>query len=113
MNTQTQQKTNKKEAAIASLLKTFSRKDIQPDTVYAVLKHVSASGMQREISFYIAGKNGIENINYDISQILGIPFGKTHGLKIKGCGMDMGFATIYDLSAEVFGNPKKLNNNWI
>jgi len=42
MNTQTQQKTNKKEAAIASLLKTFSRKDIQPDTVYAVLKHVSA-----------------------------------------------------------------------
>ena len=69
--------------------------------------------MSREISFLIAGKDGIENINYDIKEILGYKFGKSGGLKISGCGMDMGFAVVYELSGVIYNDSRKLKSEWI
>lgn len=96
-----------KENSIASLKKIMGAAGIKKDTVYSVINHVSQSGMSREISFYLAGKNGITCINWYIKEILGYKFGK-RGLRISGCGMDMGFAVVYNLSRKLYPNGFKV-----
>ena len=72
------------------------------DTVSTILRHVSRSGMQREISLYAT--QGDQNICLDwyASNVLGNRRGKHDGLVIGGAGMDMGFALVYELSYQMF-----------
>lgn len=63
------------------------------DTVSCILRSVSRSGMSREISFV---DKEMRNLDYPISKACGYRFGK-QGLKVGGCGMDMGFAVVYEL----------------
>jgi hypothetical protein len=42
--------------------------------------------------------------NHAISQALGLRQGKHDGLIMGGCGMDMGFALVYELSATLYGH---------
>ena len=69
------------------------------DTVYCVLRHVSRSGMQREISLFT---EGMRNIDWYAARVLEMRRGKRDGLVVGGCGMDMGFATVYELSYALF-----------
>lgn len=112
------------------------------DTVYTVLRHVSRSGMQREIGVVLLtateytdalqlvrqepdgsskeqildalmlaqqnGRLGTQQVldahpNYSVSKLLGYRMGKRDGLIVGGCGMDMGFEVVYNLSAALFG----------
>lgn len=101
------------------------------DTVYTVLEHVSRSGMQREIRVVVpyqtpdsvtvealdvehsahgtiavpatAFKVDFIHPNYSISKALGLRQGKRDGLIMGGCGMDMGFALVYELSQTLYG----------
>lgn len=70
------------------------------DTVLCVLEHVSRSGMSRRIKLYVQGDPGQEPIYLAgyAGKLLGLSRGKGDGLKIGGCGMDMGFALVYELS---------------
>jgi hypothetical protein len=85
--------------ALASL-----RKFVKPgDTVYTILRHVSRSGMQREISLYARwgdddGTGGLQWLDGWASKVLGERIGKREGLVVNGCGMDMGFHLVYNLS---------------
>lgn len=106
--TKTKQKTNELQSTKGVLKKMLTAPGIKKETIYTAINHVSASGMSREISFYIAGKDGIENINYYIKEILGHRFGK-RGLRIHGAGMDMGFAVVYDLSRVLYPDGFKVN----
>ena len=73
------------------------------DTVHTILRHVSRSGMQREVGVVIIDKDGNDiHPNYLVSKALGLRVGKRDGLIMGGCGMDMGFALIYELSAKLF-----------
>ena len=63
------------------------------DTVFCVLRHVSRSGMMRHISFL---DKEHRYLDYHISQVLGYPRAR-EGIKVSGCGMDMGFSVVYDL----------------
>lgn len=80
------------------------------DTVYTVLRHVSRSGMQREIGvvLLLTGRQekGSEIVdlhpNYLVSKVLGWPTGERDGIKVDGCGMDMGFHLVYSLSRCLF-----------
>lgn len=69
------------------------------DTVYCVLRHVSRSGMQREISFFT---EGMLNLDWRMSTVLDMRRGKRDGLVVGGCGMDMGFHVVYNLSRRLF-----------
>lgn len=79
------------------------------DTVYTVLNHVSASGMSRRISCYIAkiddnGRPYIYNITYLVARVLDCRRNQHDGgLVIGGCGMDMGFHVVNSLEYAIFG----------
>lgn len=63
---------------------------INTDTIYTVLRHVSSSGMQREISIRMIDAERIISLDWLVSNALGYRIGKHNGLVVKGCGMDMG-----------------------
>ena len=92
------------------------------DTVYTVLRSVSSSGMSRKISLKVAKDGKILDLTYYASILLDWPLVEVNGsraLRVGGCGMDMGFHTVYTLSRVLFreeGNTKDagylLNHNW-
>ena len=70
------------------------------DTAYTVLRHVSRSGMSRSISVVIDGPDGPWDVTYLAARVLGYRIDHRHeGLKVGGCGMDMGFHVVYSLSS--------------
>lgn len=76
--------------------------------VATLVRHVSRSGMQREISLYVAtlidGKPEIMCLDYWASRLLGHTIGKHGGIVVGGCGMDMGFKLVYDLGCMLWPN---------
>ena len=97
--------TNKRERSDA--LKRL-RELLRPgDTVHTILRHVSRSGMSRAISCVIIGNDrGARepfDISYLVARVLGESLDRTRGgVKVSGCGMDMGFALVYDLSMNLY-----------
>jgi len=109
------------------------RQWIKPgDTVYTVLDHVSSSGMSRAIRVLVPTINGREvesaapggkptdyirkdsvhvdflHPNWAVGKALGLRHWRKHGreqdaLVMGGCGMDMGFALVYELSQTLYG----------
>ena len=74
--------------------------------VYTILRHVSSSGMSRDISLVIADKDGtICDITYYTAQATGDKLIERNGhraIRVRGCGMDMGFHLVYELSSVLF-----------
>lgn len=79
--------------------KDILRKILPPgSTVKTIVRHVSRSGMQREISCIFND----ECIDYYVGKVCDRRIGKHNGLVIGGCGMDMGFAIVYELSYHLY-----------
>lgn len=85
--------------------------------VYIELLHVSKSGMLRSINVY--AKNGV-NITGMVAKLLCYNFHKSGGLRVTGCGMDMGFHVVYTLSVALYCKDKythngayKLSHRWV
>ncbi len=75
------------------------------DTVETVLRHCSRSGMSRSISPVIHRDGQTVDLSYWIIRLLELSFDRKHdGVKMGGCGMDMGFALVYDMSRSLFPN---------
>jgi hypothetical protein len=75
------------------------------DTVYTVLRSVSSSGMSRTISLKVARDGKILDLTYYASVVLGWSLVEKNGsraLRVGGCGMDMGFHTVYTLASVLF-----------
>jgi hypothetical protein len=73
------------------------------DNVYCILQHVSQSGMSRSITLAVVVEGGIRTINYHAAIVMDRKIDqKNGGIKIGGCGMDMGFALVYDLGRTLF-----------
>lgn len=88
------------EAAQREEAKVYLRKLLKPGMlVYTILNHRSASGMSRSISLAIGGKKGeIIKLDFLIARANGEHIDNKHGgLKVSGCGMDMGFHLVYNL----------------
>ena len=105
--------------------------------VLTVLRHVSKSGMIREISVVIPMINHGRTQNYDgsilphaipdhvsqfyhpsytIAGILGRGYSEKNGhnaVICHGCGMDMGFDLVYNLSSALYGDGYKIRQEWI
>jgi hypothetical protein len=92
------------------------------DTVYTVLRSVSSSGMSRTMSLKVAKDGKILDLTYYAAIVLEWPLVEVNGsraLRVGGCGMDMGFHTVYTLSRVLFreeGETKdagySLNHAW-
>ena len=73
------------------------------DTVYTILRHVSRSGMQREIGVVVMREGQPLHPNYAVAALLGLSVNKQgDGVVIGGAGMDMGFEVVYLLSRSLF-----------
>lgn len=108
----TKAQVKEQQEAIAQL-----REWIKPgDTVYTILDHVSSSGMSRHIRVLVPlvnGKNGNSTVdfihpNWAVGKALQIRHARRNGreqdaLLIGGCGMDMGFHLVYQLSHALYG----------
>lgn len=80
------------------------------DTVYTILRHVSASGMTRRISVIVLklDDKGVArpiHLDWHIEQ-LGIAkrHARADGLVVGGCGMDMGYHLVYRLGNAMWPN---------
>ena len=75
------------------------------DTVHTIIRHVSASGMTREIGIVLIGKDGeTRHPNFAVADALGLKIGKRDGVRIGGCGMDMGFEIVYSIGRALWPN---------
>jgi len=84
------------------------------DTIYTILKHVSPSGMSRVIQLIIIKDNTPYYLGYNAACFMGDTYNHNHeGIKIYGCGMDMGFVLVCQLSYTLFGNEKSLKQRWL
>ena len=69
------------------------------DTVYTTVRSVARSGMSRTMDVYVMRDNEPWRITYSVAKATGHQYDdRREALRIGGCGMDMGFALVYDLS---------------
>jgi hypothetical protein len=108
MTTATKKMTKKEEKALDVA---YAREQLlthylkEGDTVYTVLRSVSSSGMSRTLSLKVAKDGKILDLTYYASILLDWPLVEVNGsraLRVGGCGMDMGFHTVYTLSRVLF-----------
>lgn len=103
------------EKALAKLRDWFPK----GSTVYTILRHVSRSGMQREIGVValVVGEDGSLSAlhpNYATSDVLGVPVNKKgNGVKVGGCGMDMGAHLVSELSQALHDDWRALRHEWL
>lgn len=74
-------------------------------SVYGSVVHVARSGMSRTIRFYVSEAGAIHDITGQVATALGSSTTErpTYGLRVGGCGMDMVFHTIMNLSYALHG----------
>ena len=77
------------------------------DTLWTVLRHVSKSGMTRDIDVYLLtcdnGKADRLWLSSWVARALDYPFNHKHeAVRVSGCGMDMGFSIVYQLGRRLF-----------
>jgi hypothetical protein len=71
------------------------REMIKPgETLHTILRSVSRSGMTRHISVL----HGTNEITHLVARALDLKRADDGGVKVGGCGMDMGFHVVYELS---------------
>jgi hypothetical protein len=90
------------------------------DKVYTILRHVSTSGMSRDISLVIAQGDEIIDVTYYVAHAMGEKVSESKGhrvIRVNGCGMDMGFHLVYNLSSVLFAGQERagyaLKQGWI
>src|ERR1044071_1897880 len=86
------------EEAKADLLKVLK----PGDTVHLILRHVSKSGMRRDIAPVLMRNGEPWYLTHNAAIVLDSKVGKHDGVVMDGCGMDMGFALVYHLSSVLF-----------
>jgi|TARA_R110000744_G_scaffold52886_10_gene113186 hypothetical protein len=72
--------------------------------VYYQINKVSANGMNRNISFFLSVDSKVVKLDFLMSKILDMKLSTNWrgGIKVRGCGMDMGFKIINDLQNTIF-----------
>ena len=71
--------------------------------VQVIQRHVSASGMQRRLSLlFVNSKGVIRDITRDAAAAMGDRLQDDYTIKVDGCGMNMHFATVYNLASVLY-----------
>lgn len=91
-------------------------KALKEKRIIACVKHVSSSGMSRDIAFreVIKTKYGYSMLQFDwFFEQLGWPRSKNYdAIRVVGCGMDMRFHVIYSVCQELQYYGFKLPKEW-
>jgi hypothetical protein len=73
-------------------------------TVYTTVMHVSRSGMFRVIKVVVTDDDGAHDLSGFVARAIGSKFDQRGGVAVGGCGMDMGFHVVYNLSRAMFAD---------
>ena len=108
--TELSKKEVERDDAIASL-----KEYLKPgDTVYSILRNVSASGTCRHIDVYMIKDNQPSRLTWGIAKALETTYNrKKDAIRVSGCGEDVGFKTAYNLAWKLFGDGYALNHRWL
>lgn len=81
------------------------RETLKPGTtVYTLLRNVSRSGMSRDMDVYVMEGNEPRRITWSVAKAADLTYNtKSEAIRMGGCGMDMGFALVYNLSRALYG----------
>ena len=83
-------------------------------TVWLVIRQVSRSGMYRHISCHSIQNNEVRWLSYHVAKVLKWSYkDKTNAVGVGGCGMDMGFSLIYNLSSALYKDGYKIKQSYI
>lgn len=83
------------------------------DRIYTILRSVSKSGMSRKIKLVVGdGNNNIGDITWYVSQALEERM-NDGAIVVKGCGMDMGFHIVEQLSRVLFQDSYAIKQSWL
>ena len=67
-------------------------------TIHTKLNHVSRSGMMRVIDLFVIEEGELRRITWLACRATATTYNEKHeGMRMDGCGMDMGFAAVYNL----------------
>ena len=113
-----EQAQQEKESARAYLLSILEKQE-RP-TLYTSLKHVSSSGMSRDMKILTALDGQILDVTWYVGR-LGVGTVKERNgqrvLRVGGVGMDMGFHVVYTVSAILYGYEERgaynIRHEWI
>ena len=107
-----------KESARAYLLSIMG-KQVTP-TLYTNLKHVSSSGMSRDMKVLAVVEGQIVDVTWYVGKLDIGTVKERNGqrvLRVGGCGMDMGFHVVYTISAILYGYEERgaytIRHEWI
>lgn len=78
---------------------------VESPRVFTVLRHVSSSGMSRDVSCLVVVDGALRDISWHVARVTGFTLRDSHGrwvVRVSGCGMDMGFHVVYALSHYLF-----------
>jgi len=104
MTTKKAQLLAERDDARATLRQMFDGRERK--TVYTFLRHVSSSGMSRDITLKMVDDDGtLRDITYLSAKAMGETCRDRHGwnvIRVHGCGMDMGFHLVYNLSHSLY-----------
>jgi hypothetical protein len=88
--------------------------------IYTILRHATASGLNRDISLFYDSPEGIRPITHTAARALGYKVISSNGfnaIRQHGAGMDMGFNLVYNLSAVIYKDIDRggyhLNHRWL
>jgi hypothetical protein len=84
------------------------------DTVYTILRHVSASGMSRRIDLYTIKDNTKVYLSGYAADLMGDKLSDKPGggIVVTGCGMDMGFSLVCNLGYCLWPNGTPEAHGW-
>lgn len=82
--------------------------DILPvgGTCYTQVTSVAKSGMSRKMKFFAVKDGEIINVTWRVATVLGDSVQHDGTIRVSGCGMDMGFHMVYNLSRTLYGDVK-------
>lgn len=87
--------------------------------VYTILRHVSSSGLSRDISLKAVVNGVLMDITYFAAKALGDNLKERNGqrsIRVSGGGMDLGYHLVHNLSMELYGVENRggytLSHDW-
>lgn len=93
-------------ATLRELIDTSQKRRDGSPVIYTFLRHVSKSGMSRDITLKIVDGDGtLQDITYTAALAIGEKPRDNYGrrvIRVHGCGMDMGFHLVYSVSHALY-----------
>ncbi|OAM88265.1 hypothetical protein OH491_07175 [Termitidicoccus mucosus] len=84
------------------------------DTVYVILRGISASGMSRCIDLYSIVNGRPCRLTWSAAIALRKPYDKRReALRMDGTGTCVAFEAVYNLAWALFNNPVALSHQWL